>query len=203
MLATGPMLLVVGADTPYKTTSDLLDAARQAKGGLNYGSAGIGSLHHLSGELLTSMGKVDMSHVPYKGSAPAVQDLIAGRIQTMVASLPATIGHIKGGRLRALAVTTPVRSKLAPELPTLASTVPGYQVDIWWGVFAPGGTPQPMLDRLNAELRAVIGSPEMRETFDREGADPASMSAAESNAFYRADIEKWRGIARQRNIVVE
>ena len=203
MLATGPMLLVVGADAPYKTTGDLLEAARQAKGGRNYGSAGIGSLHHLSGELLTSMGKVDMSHVPYKGSAPAVQDLIAGRIQAMVASIPATIGHIKGGRLRALAVTTPDRSRFLPELPTLASTLPGYQVDIWWGVFAPGAASQALLDRLNGELRAVVGSPEMRETFDREGAEPAAMNAAESNAFYRADIAKWRGIARQRAIVVE
>lgn len=203
MVATGPMLLVVGGDSSYRSVEQLLDAARQAKGSLNYGSAGIASLHHLSGELLTALSKVEMAHVPYKGSAPAVQDLIAGRIQAMVASIPATIGHIKGGRLRALAVTTPDRSRFLPELPTLAATLPGYQVDIWWGVFAPGTAPQALLDRLNGELRAVVGSPEMRETFDREGAEPAAMNAAESNAFYRADIAKWRGIARQRSIVVE
>ena len=203
MLATGPMLLVVKADSPFKSTEQLMEAARQNKGALNYGSAGIGSLHHLSGELFTSMGKLEMTHVPYKGSAPAVQDLIAGRIQAMIASFPATLSHIKGDKLRALAVTSTSRSKFSPDLPTVSSVIPGYQVDIWWGVFAPGATPQALLDRLNAELRAVVAMPEMRDTFDREGADPASMSSAEAHAFYRADIEKWRVIARARNISVD
>lgn len=203
ILATGPMLLVVRSDSPYKTVGQLIEAARQNKGALNYGSAGIGSLHHLSGELFTSMARLEMTHVPYKGSAPAVQDLIAGRIQAMIASFPATLAHIKADKLRALAVTSSASSRFSPDLPTLASALPGFQVDIWWGVFAPAATPQPLLDRLNAEFRAVVASPEMRDTFEREGADPATMSAAESAAFYRADIEKWRGIARGRNIVVE
>ncbi len=203
MLATGPMVVVVNSASPYRSIEQLMTAARQSPGQLNYGSAGIGSLHHLSGELFASMAKVDMTHVPYKGSAPAVQDLVAARIQTMIASFPATLAQVKGERLRILAVTSPTRARFAPELPTVASVVPGYQVEIWWGIFAPGATPSATLDRLNAEFRGIVTAPELRETLEREGAEPTTMNAAESHAFYLGDIEKWRGIARTRRITLD
>jgi tripartite-type tricarboxylate transporter receptor subunit TctC len=203
MLATGPMVVAVNGTSPFRTLEQLLAAARQNPGQINYGSAGIGSLHHLSGELFASMAKVDMTHVPYKGSAPAVQDLVAARIQTMIASFPATLAQVKADRLRILAVTTPSRARFAPDLATVASVVPGYQVEIWWGVFAPGATPQPVLDRLNAELRAVVAAPDMRDTLEREGAEPTAMTAPEAQSFYLGDIEKWRGIARMRRISLD
>ncbi len=203
MLATGPMVVAVNSASPYRSLEQLLAAARQNPGQINYGSAGIGSLHHLSGELLAAMARVDMTHVPYKGSAPAVQDLVAARIQTMVASFPATLAQAKAERLRILAVTTPGRARFAPDLATVASVVSGYQVEIWWGVFAPGATTQATLDRLNTELRAVVAAPDMRDTLEREGAEPTTMTAAEAQAFYLGDIEKWRGIARTRRISLD
>ncbi len=203
MLATGPMVVVVNSASPYRTLAQLMDAARQRPGTLNYGSAGIGSLHHLAGELFTTMAKLDMTHVPYKGSAPAVQDLVAGRIDTMIASFPATLAQVKADKLRTLAVTSLERARFSPELPTASTNVPGYQVDIWWGVFAPAGIPRETLDRLNTEFRAVVTMPEIRETLEREGAVPTTMNATEAHAFYRADIDKWRGIARERHITVD
>jgi tripartite-type tricarboxylate transporter receptor subunit TctC len=111
--------------------------------------------------------------------------------------------HVKGGKVRALAVTSTSRSKFAPDLPTVAETVPGFSVESWWGVLAPAATPQPVVNRLNAEIRAIVSSPEMREVFDKEGVDSVSMTAGEFTAFVRSDIEKWRNVARKLDIVAE
>ena len=203
VLASGPMLLVVRNDSPYRSVEQLIAAARERKGALNYGSAGIGSLHHLSAELFNSLAGTQMTHVPYKGSAASILDLTAGRIEMVIGSFPTTLSHIKSGKLRALGVTSTAPSRFAPGLPTVASTVPGYQVEVWWGLFAPGGLPLALIERLNADLRTVVTSNEMRETFDREGVTPAALGPAESAAFVRADIDKWREIARKQNIVVD
>jgi tripartite-type tricarboxylate transporter receptor subunit TctC len=203
MLASGPMIVAVGNDTPYKTTAQLIDAARASKGKLNYGSAGIGSINHLSTELLGSMAKTEMTHIPYKGMGPAVTDLIGGQIQVLVASFPSIMSHIKAGKIRALAVTSTARSKFAPDMPTVSAAVPDYSVTLWWGIFAPPGMAQPLLDRLNSEIRAVTASSEMREVFEKEGADSAAMTAGEFAAFVRSDIEKWRSVARERNIAAD
>jgi tripartite-type tricarboxylate transporter receptor subunit TctC len=203
ILGSGPMLLVVNSDSPYKTTAQLLAAAREKSGALHYGSAGIGSLHHLSGELFNAMAGTQMTHVPYKGSAASTLDLAAGRIEMLIGSLPTTQSQIKAGKLRALGVTTAAPSKFAPELPTIGATVPGFQVEVWWGLFAPGGLPQPLVERLNSEVRAIVASADMREVFEREGVLPALMTPAESAAFMRTDTEKWREVARRQNIVVE
>jgi tripartite-type tricarboxylate transporter receptor subunit TctC len=203
MLASGPLILVVANDTPYRSTAQLIEAARANKGKLNYGSTGIGSSHHLNTALLNSMAGSEMTHVPYKGGGLAVTDLIAGRIQVMLFSYSTVMPHVKNGKIRALAVTSTSRSRFAPELPTISETVPGFSVDSWWGAFAPGATPQPVVNRLNAEIRAIVASPEMREVFEKEGVNAASMTSGEFAAFVRSDISKWRGVAHKLSIVAE
>jgi tripartite-type tricarboxylate transporter receptor subunit TctC len=204
VLATAPMILTVGAQTPYKTASDLLADARTSKGKINYGSAGVGSINHMSAEMLNSMAKVDMMHVPYKGTATAITDMISGQIHGMVASPSSVAAALKGGKVRALAVTSSKPSKLVPGVPTLAQTVPGYEVEIWWGVFAPAGVPKPVVDRLNAEIRSIVDTPEMRERFAHEGAEPSTtMTAEQSAAYVRAELDKWRKVAREKNITAD
>jgi len=203
MLASGPSILAVGNDTPYRSTAQLLDAARANKGKINYGSTGIGSSHHLNAALLNSLAGSEMTHVPFKGGGPAVTNLIGGHIQVMMFAYSTLMPHVKGGKVRALAVTSTSRSRFAPDLPTVAETVPGFSVESWWGVLAPAATPQPVVNRLNAEIRAIVSSPEMREVFDKEGVDSVSMTAGEFTAFVRSDIEKWRNVARKLDIVAE
>lgn len=203
MLASGPSILAVGNDTPYRSTAQLLDAARANRGKINYGSTGIGSSHHLNAALLDLLAGSEMTHVPFKGGGPAVTSLIGGHIQVMMFAYSTLMPHVKGGKVRALAVTSTSRSRFAPDLPTVSETVPGFSVESWWGILAPAATPQTVVNRLNAEIRAIVSSPEMREVFDKEGVDPASMTAAEFAAFVRSDIDKWRDVARKLNIVAE
>lgn len=204
MLASAPMILTVSAQTPYKTAAELLADARANKGKINYGSAGVGSINHMSAEMLDSMARTDMTHVPYKGTATAITDMIAGQIQGMVASPSSAAASLKSGKLRALAVTSAKPSKLVPGVPTLAETVPGYEVDIWWGIFAPAGVPRPVIERLNAEIRTVIDTPELRERFAQEGAEPStSVTADQFAAYVRQELDKWRKVARERNITAD
>jgi tripartite-type tricarboxylate transporter receptor subunit TctC len=203
ILATGPMLLVVNAQSPYRTLGDLLHDVKKRKGQIHYGSAGIGSLHHLTLELLNSMAGLEMTHVPYKGSAAAVLDLTADRIQVMVGSFPTTGSHIKAGKLRPLAVTSAKPSRFAPELPTVGASVPGFDVDIWWGLFVPGAMAQPLVERLNADMLAIVASADMRETFERDGVHPGALPAAASAKLVRDDVEKWRQVAKKQNIIVD
>ena len=203
MLASGPSILAVGNDTPYRSTAQLFDAARANRGKINYGSTGIGSSHHLNAALLNSMAGSEMTHVPFKGGGPAVTNLIGGHIQVMMFAYSTLMPHVKSGKIRALAVTSLSRSRFAPDLPTVAETIPGFSVESWWGVFAPAATPQPVVNHLNAEMRGIVSSPEMREVFDKEGVDPASMTAGEFTAFVRSDIDKWRDVARKLSIVAE
>jgi tripartite-type tricarboxylate transporter receptor subunit TctC len=204
LLATAPMILTVGAQTPYKTASDLVADARANKGKINFGSAGVGSINHMSAEMLNSMAKTDIMHVPYKGTATAITDMIGGQVQGMVASPSSIAPALKGGKVRALAVTSAKPSKLVPGVPTLGETVPGYEVDIWWGIFAPAGVPKPVVDRLNAEIRSIVDTPEMRERFSHEGAEPSTtMSADQFASYVRAELDKWRKVAREKNITAD
>ncbi len=204
LVATGPMLLTVGAQTPYKSAADLIADARANKGKINYASSGIGSINQMSAEMLNSMAKVDMMHVPYKGAAAGLTDMIAGQVQMMVASPASAIGQIKSGKVRVLAVTSAKPSALVPGVAPLNQTVPGYEVEIWWGLFAPAGTPAPVVARLNAEINSIINTPEMRERFAVEGAEPTSSVTPEQVGTYvRKELEKWRAIAQEKNITAE
>ncbi|WP_427913333.1 Bug family tripartite tricarboxylate transporter substrate binding protein [Ramlibacter sp. MMS24-I3-19] len=201
MLGKGPMLITVSTDSPYKTIGDLVAAAKANPGKLNYGTSGTGSINHFATELFTDAAGIKLTHVPYKGMGPATTDLLAGQIQVLVASAPSILGQVKGGKVRALAVTSAQRSPVAPELPSLEqSGYKGSASELWWGVLAPAGTPQPVVDRLNTEINRIILSPEMKEFFLKEGAEPASMKPAEFEAFIAAEIERWKKVARAADI---
>jgi tripartite-type tricarboxylate transporter receptor subunit TctC len=204
MLGKGPLLVTVPSDSPYKTIGDLVAAAKANPGKLNYGTSGAGSINHFATELFASGAGIKMTHVPYKGMGPATTDLLAGQIQVLVASAPSILAQVKGGRARALAVTSAVRSPVAPDLPSLEqSGYKGSASELWWGVLAPAGTPQPVVDRLNTEINKIILSPDMKEFFLKEGAEPAAMKPAEFEAFIAAEIERWKQVARAADIKPE
>lgn len=204
LVATGPMLLTVGAQTPYKSAADLIADARANKGKINYASAGIGSINQMSAEMLNSMAKTDMTHVPYKGAAAGLTDMMAGQVQVMVASPASALGQLKSGKVRVLAVTSPKPSPLVPGVAPLNQTVPGYEVEIWWGIFAPRGTPAPVAERLNAEVNDIINTPEMRERFAQEGAEPTrAVTPAQFGAYVNKELDKWRTVAQEKQISAE
>ncbi|HEX7889668.1 MAG TPA: tripartite tricarboxylate transporter substrate binding protein [Ramlibacter sp.] len=204
MLGKGPLLVTVANDSPYKTIGDLVAAAKANPGKLNYGTSGAGSINHFATELFTDAARIKMTHVPYKGMGPATNDLLGGQIQVLVASAPSILGQVKGGRVRALAVTTAQRSPVAPELPSLEqSGYKGSATELWWGVLAPAGTPQPVVDRLNTEINKIVASAEMKEFFLKEGAEPAPMKAADFEAFIAAEIERWKQVAKAADIKPE
>jgi len=204
MLGKGPLLVTVPNESPYKTIGDLVAAAKSSPGKLNYGTSGAGSINHFATELFADAAGIKMTHVPYKGMGPATNDLLGGQIQLLVASAPSVLGQVKGGRVRALAVTSANRSPVAPELPSLEqSGYKGSAAELWWGVLAPAGTPQPVVDRLNAEINKIILSAEMKEFFLKEGAEPAAMKPAEFEAFIAAEIERWKQVAKAADIKPE
>ena len=202
-LAKGPMIVAVGPDTPYKSLAELLAAARANKGKLNYGTAGVGSINHMATELLNATAQTEMTHVPYRGISNVVTDLLSGQVQMVISSFPSLGELVTAGKLRGLAVTSAQRTPFAPALPAVAETVPGYDVDLWWGVFAPAGLPPAMVAQLNAEIRALIAEDDMRQRFAQEGALPTPVSASDFAAIVRADIDKWHKVARERDITIK
>lgn len=204
LVTTGQYVLVVNPSLPAKNVKDLIALAKAKPGQLNYASAGSGNATHLAGELFKSLTKVNVVHVPYKGSGPALTDVIAGQVQFMFSNLTAALPHIKSGRLRALAVTGPRRTPTAPDIPTMIeSGVPGYTVTSWFGVLAPAGATKEIVNRLNAELAKVMRSPDMKERLAGEGADPTSSSPAEFTAFLKTEIEKWGKVVKEAGITAE
>lgn len=194
-------VLVVNPQLPFKSVADLLNYAKQNPGKLNYASTGTGTSTHLEGELLKSMGKVDLVHIPYKGSGPALTDVVGGQVNVMIDALGSSGPFIKSGKLRALAVTTAKRSESIPELPTVAeSGLPGYEAMPWLGLVAPAGTPQPVVDRLHREVTAILKEPELRERFKGWGLDIIGNTPAEFSAFLRRDIDQWSRVITSANI---
>ena len=204
LLAKGPMLVTVANDSPLKTIEDLVAAARKDPGRLNYGTSGTGSINHFATELFSGAAGIKITHVPYKGMGPATNDLLGGQIQVLVASAPSILAQVKGGRVRALAVTTAERSAVAPELPSLEqSGYKGSASDLWWGLLAPAGTPRDIVDKLNAELNRIVNSPAMKEFFLKEGAEPSPMSADEFQKFIVQEIDRWKKVAQAADIKAE
>lgn len=204
MLARGPLLVTVPANSPFKTIGELVSYAKSHPGELNYGTSGAGSINHFATELLSDAADIKLTHVPYKGMGPATNDLLGGQIQILVASAPSILSQVRGGRVRALAVTTAARSPVAPELPSLElAGYKGSASELWWGVLAPAGTPQPVVDRLNAEINKIILSPDMKDFFLKEGAEPAAMKSAEFEAFIASEIDRWKKVAKAADIKSE
>jgi tripartite-type tricarboxylate transporter receptor subunit TctC len=204
MVAKGPMLLTVSHKLPAKTFLELLAYARANPGKLNYGSSGQGSTNHFATELLEESAKIRMTHVPYKGMAPAVTDVIAGHVDVLIASVPSIGQHVKAGKVRGLGVTSAGPSALAPDLPSVAQQgAPGYSFELWWGVMAPPKVPAEIVAQINADMNRILTTPEMKEVFLREGAEPAPMPAGQFAATIKSEIEGWKQVAARAGIKPE
>lgn len=201
ILAKGPLLVTVSTDSPFKTVADLVANAKSNPGKLNYGTSGAGSINQFASELFADAARIKLTHVSYKGISPAITDLLGGQIQLIVASAPSILSQVKSGRARALAVTTAERSAVAPDLlPLEQAGYKGSAVELWWGILAPAGTPQVVVDRLNGEINKIVQSPEMRAFFLKEGAEPAVMKPADFATFIAAEIERWKKVAKAADI---
>ncbi|HZV93307.1 MAG TPA: tripartite tricarboxylate transporter substrate binding protein [Caldimonas sp.] len=187
-----PFVLVANPQAHLDSVADVIARAKAKPGELSYASAGIGTSNHLAGELFASDAHIKMLHVPYKGSAPALTDVLAGHVPLMFDLQATSLAHVRAGRLKALAVTSPQRSELLPDVPTMSeSGLPGYEVSAWFGVFAPAGVPKPIVEKLNAEISAIISSPEMKKRLQDLGVSADVATAPEYAAFVRREAAKW------------
>jgi tripartite-type tricarboxylate transporter receptor subunit TctC len=203
MIGNGPMLLAVSGTAPWRTPAELISDARVRPDTLNYGTAGMGSIAHLSTELMVEAAGMRATHVPYKGAADALLGLAGDQIHLMITNYSSVAGQLKSGKVRALAVTSASPSPAFPNLPPLAAALPGYGVEIWVGVFAPAGTPAPLIERYNAELVAIAASPELRAVLEPDGALPGKLGSAAFGARLRDDLALWKRIVTQRQIKIE
>jgi tripartite-type tricarboxylate transporter receptor subunit TctC len=202
-MSQGPSVLVVNPSIPAANIAELIAYAKANPGKINFGSPGIGSTGHLAAELFKAMAGVDLVHVPYRGAAPAMTDLIGGHVQVLFDSMVSVLPHVQGGRVRALALTSKARSPLLPDLPTIAETVPGYEAIIWFGVGVPRGTPPEIVARLNREINAGLASPEMKEKLAKLGTTPMVMTPEEFWGFSRAETDKWQQVIERAGIKVD
>jgi len=194
-VATFPLVLVVNPEVGAKSAKEFIDLARAKPGAMNYGSAGNATTAHLSMELFKRSAGIDLVHVPYKGEAPALAEVMAGRVAGMFATLTVARPQLQAGKVRALGIATRERSGLAPDIPTIAeSGLPGFEVNGWYGVLAPAGTPAPIVERLNRELNAVLREPEMRERMLKSGVEPQGTGVEAARKLIADETERWRQI---------
>jgi tripartite-type tricarboxylate transporter receptor subunit TctC len=200
LLTSYPFVISVRQDSPFRSLADLIAYAKANPGKLNYPSSGIGTVHHLSGELLNAMAGIDMTHVPFRGGASPLTEVLGGRIDLLLEAMTLSIGQIHSGKLRALAVTSRERWKALPDVPTVAETVPGYEVNSFIGLGATGGTPRELIERLNAEVRKALANPEARQRFVELGGEPGATSPEQMKSFIEREIAKWREVIALRKI---
>ncbi len=197
-------VMVVNPSSGVRNVKEFVEWAKKRAGNVRYGSSGTGQPDHLSGEFFQRLSGLQMIHVPYKGGGPALVDLVSGDIQVMFSTYAVAVPHVKGGRLRALAVTTPQRQPLLADLPTVGESLPGFAVSNWNGVFVPAKTPAAVAEKLFVELNKALKAPTLRERQHAVGIEPAgSVSRIEFAAFVRADAERWQKIIRDANVKVE
>ena len=204
LIAKLPLILAVNADVPARSVPELIALAKAKPGGLIFCSAGTGGAPHLSGELFKSLTGTDLLHVPYRGSGPAVLDLIAGRVTMMFDATPSLFPHIMAGKLRPLAAASPQRHRLLPDVPAFAELgYPAMDIALWYGVVAPGGTPAPIVQRLNAELAKILAMPDVRKSLSEQGADVQGGSTDDFAAFMRRESDRWGAVVKQAGIKPE
>ena len=196
-------LLVVNPSIKATTVPELIALARAEPGKLSYGSGGLGTTSHLAGELFKSMTRVDIVHVPYKGNVPAITDLLGGQTSMAFATMPTVLPHVRAGKLRPLAVLGATRSPALPDVPTVAESVPGFEVSNWIGLFAPAGTPTTIVARINAEVQKIMRSPEIQKRLESEGAKFIAMSPEQFAAFQKAELGKWAKTIKDANIKID
>jgi tripartite-type tricarboxylate transporter receptor subunit TctC len=188
--------MVVNPSLPVNTVGEFIAYAKANPGKVNMGSAGVATTSHMAGELFKAMAGVDLVHVPYRGAAPAITDLIGGQVQVVIDAMITTLPHIQSGKLRALGVTTAARSDVLPSLPSIAETVPGYEAIIWYGVGVPQGTPAEVVRKLNREINAGLASPKIKSRLAELGSSPIMGSPDEFGAFVRSETEKWEKVIK-------
>jgi tripartite-type tricarboxylate transporter receptor subunit TctC len=204
LLATSPFILVVYPGLAANNVQELLSLARAKPGTLNYGSAGVASSLHMTGELFKHVTKINIVHVAYKGTAPALTDLLAGQVQMVFSTMPPPLPFVKSGKLRALGVTTATRSKAAPDVPTVAeSGVTGFEVQNWQGIVVPAKTPRAIIDRLNREMVKILAQPALVEVFATQGLDPVGNTPAQFDKLIHAEILKWTQLVKAAGIKVD
>ena len=201
---TGPLLVMVNPSSPYKTVGDVVAAAKAKPGTINFGSAGNGSSTHLATELLASTAGVKMTHIPYTGSMPAMQDVMADNAQLVMDLMLSAAPQVAGGRLRAIAITSAKRSPQLPDVPTVAeSGMPGFEVGVWNGLMAPAGTPRPIVDRLNAEIRKALADPELKKRFEAQGFEAVWTPPEKFGALIGSEIGRWAKVVQSSGAKVE
>ena len=202
-ISNGPLLMEVSSAMPVHTVPEFIAYAKARPGKVNFASPGIGSTIQLCGELFKIMTGVDMVHVPYRGNAPAIIDLIAGQVQVLFADTPSSIAHVRAGKLRALAVTTAKRSEILPGVPTVGEFLPGFEASNWFGIVAPKNTPPEIIEKLNKEVNAALAEPDIKARLADFGVAPLAGSPADFAKFIAAEAEKWTKVIRAANIKVE
>jgi tripartite-type tricarboxylate transporter receptor subunit TctC len=203
LLASSPNILLVRADSPYKTLTDLISAARAKPGNLSFAHAGNGTSTHLAGELLKNLAKVDLTAIPYKGGAPAINDLLGGQIPMSFNNGPESVGQLQAGTLLALAVTTADRAPLLPQVPSMSEAVPGYDTGVWWGLLGPAGIPQDVVAKLSQDFVAALNTDAVKERLAKLGAQPIGSTPQQFDARIRADYEKWAPIIKAAGMKAE
>ena len=204
LTATSPLILVVNPSLPVRSVKELIALAQSRPGELNYGSGGIGTTPHLSGELLAAMARLKIVHIPYKGEGPAIIDVLAGHLPFMFSNVTASIGHVRAGKMRTLAVTGLQRTPAVPGVATLAeSGLPGFEVVGFFGVMAPAGTPREVVTRLNGEIGKVLARPDIRERFASQALDPGNMTAEQFGDYIKSAAGKWGKLIREARITVK
>jgi tripartite-type tricarboxylate transporter receptor subunit TctC len=198
-----PFVLTVHPSVPAKTTKELIALGRSTKGGLTFASTGVGSITHLSTELFMNMAKIKMVHVPYKSTGAAMGDLLSGQVPIIVGSLLPVTPHVETGRLRALAVTTAKRWYSLPNVPTMGETLPGYEVELWFGTMAPRGTPTAVIERLNGVINKALGSPEIKKNLEQQGMVATGGTPQQFGERIRREYERWVKVVHEANIKAE
>ena len=203
LLASSPNILLVRADSPFKTLADMITQARAKPGSLAFAHAGNGTSTHLAGELLKSLARIDINPIPYKGGAPAINDLLGGQIPMSFNNGPESVGQLQAGAVRALAVTTASRASFLPDVPSMAETVPGYDTEVWWGLLGPAGMPPDLVAKLSRDFVAALKTDSVRERLSKLGASPIGSSPQQFDARIRADYDKWGPIIKAAGMKAE
>ena len=203
LLASSPNILLVRADSPFKTVAEVISAAKAKPGSLSFAHAGTGTSTHLAGELLKNLAKVDLNAIPYKGGAPAINDLLGGQIPMSFNNGPESVGQLQAGTLRALAVTTADRAPFLPDVPGMSETVPGYDTGVWWGLLGPGGMPPDVLAKLSHDFVAALNTDAVKERLSKLGALPIGSTPRQFDARIHADYDKWGPIIKAAGMKAE
>jgi len=203
LLASSPNILLVRADSPFKTLADVIAQAKAKPGSLSFGHAGNGTSTHLAGELLKALARIEIEAIPYKGGAPAINDLLGGQIPMTFNNGPESVGQIDAGTVRALAVTTATRASFLPNVPSMSETVPGYDTEVWWGLLGPAGMPSDLVTRISQDFVAALNTDAVKQRLTKLGASPIGSSPQVFDAKIHADYEKWGPIIRAAGMKAE